>query len=483
MPPSPLAYGVLSPETTSRYQDIGLFRDMDSPSEARTRQRLHTPRNPDGTPIDKPTRISKLIDLFYVDMVVDSFEDSDIEDYQTLRRTIETLKKREEKYIQDLDDLTIQRDDLQIHVDDLMDQISDMSTQLNDFQARMREVPSPSQLTSKNAEIHRLSCEVDDLRRDKDVLSSRLRTLTSSIGTSLAQAEQYKCEKDEATRLATEMMSRSVGSSQRVEYLLSENSKLKERLAATTRASNATQLTLMQKEKDLLECQTRINDLRGQLDEATKRRLQAEKRVYLLEECIGEKDREIEELRVQQEEAQKRMVAQESIGNRTSSDYQRNLRIKETEMGELMEAHRQVLEKKDIEITTLRNQLKMTSQRCEDYATQVASLKEATRQSSSEDISFPLKTGLSDFNTSQVSSREQVRPGAEDYAALEKEITLKTILLRKKDEDLDFYRSQLALRDMEIERLTEQLQEEAASGKKKGSRLMKASKRASTRLG
>ncbi|KWX15426.1 Intracellular protein transport protein USO1 / Chromosome segregation protein SMC [Giardia duodenalis assemblage B] len=578
MDSDPFVYGLLSPNTSQKYANIenyeglnqirqtnaqrGAGRLANYPSESAGERRLgarqHTPRNSDGTPKEKPTRISKLIDLFFADYFVDSYEDSDVDETPRLKKQIEEFKAREAKYIQEIDVLTIHNNDLTTQLEEFndgnygtvaalerrIDSLTSENTKMREELDTLKEELVMLKKSSKTS-LYAIEDYEQQLKQQRTKNNSLIEDLAAAqaetsimsgkiadLSTSLAYAEQQCAnmakklaqERDSAAselhaaradtaklrieyeRVLTELQEAHAIHRERITYLEDERGKLRdelkaskidlqssikeandfrrksialstpiparemtmaltnkdeeihrlnvvissleERHRATIKEVEATHelmsADMVAKDKALLESKAEIAGLSEQLDAIMKTKLELQSRISFLERVVKDKDEAIESVQDRAGAAQTAVALSTGQHSVEISELRTQINGKNCEIARLQDEMKNMLQSKNTEINALKLNVTTLTERVRDYRDR---LIESGSPSSSRVNELKLLQVLGKESSSAHDSTES------EIGALEKELSIKNILIKKKDEDIDFFRSQLVLREAEIERL------------------------------
>lgn len=571
-------YGLLSPNTSQKYANIENYEGFSQlrqtniqrgaggfggyPSEgARGRRygaRQHTPRNENGTPKEKPTRISKLIDLFFADYFVDSYEDSDIDETPKLKKQIEEYKERETKYIQEIDTLTIHNNDLttqleefnentygtaatlERRIDSLTDENRNMREEMDTLKEELTMLRKSSKTSQYAIEDYEQQLKQQRLKNNaliEDLAAAQAETSImsgkmSDLSTSLAYAEQ-QCsnmakklaqERENAAselsmaradnaklrieyeRVLTELQETHATHRERVRLLEDERGKLRDELrvsridlessikevndfrrrsialskpiptrevtmALTNKDEEIHRLNaiinsleerhrttvkeveaahelmsadIVAKDKALQESKAEIAGLSEQLDAMIKTKLELQSKVNFLERVIKDKNEAIDAMQERIGTAQTTVALSSGQHSIEMSELRAQINERNCEITRLQDEMRSMLQSKNVEINALKLNVATLTERVREYRDR---LVESRSPSSSRVNDIKLLQVLGKESSSAHDSTES------EIGALEKELSIKNILIKKKDEDIDFFRSQLVLREAEIERL------------------------------
>ncbi|EFO63382.1 Intracellular protein transport protein USO1 [Giardia lamblia P15] len=571
-------YGLLSPNTSQKYANIENYEGFNQnrqiatqrgagglancPSESiggrRPGVRQHTPRNADGTPREKPTRISKLIDLFFADYFVDSYEDSDIDETPKLKKQIEEYKAREAKYIQEIDTLTIHNNDLTTQLEEFNDndnstvvtleqRIDSLTSEnakmreemdllkeelvvlkksskstlyaIEDYEQQLKQQRAKNNsliedLASAQAEASMLSGKITDLSaslayseqqcanmarklaQERESAASELcaartdsaklrieyeRVLTELQETHAAHRERIRLLEDDRGRLRNELRESKIdlqssikeandfkrksialsmpiptrevtmaltNKDEEIHRLNLTISSLEERHRTTIKEVEAAHELLsadmVAKDKALSESKAEIAGLSEQLDAMIKLKLELQSRICFLERVVKDKDEAIESIQDRASAAQTAVAFSNGQHSIDVSELRTQIKEKNCEITRLQDEMRNMLQSKNAEISALKLNVTTLTERVREYRDR---LMESGSPSSSRVNDLKLLQVLGKESSSTHDSTES------EICALEKELSIKNILIKKKDEDIDFFRSQLVLREAEIERL------------------------------
>ncbi|ESU37325.1 Chromosome segregation protein SMC [Giardia duodenalis] len=571
-------YGLLSPNTSQKYANIENYEGFNQNRQTAAQRgagglanypsgsiggqrpgvRQHTPRNADGTPREKPTRISKLIDLFFADYFVDSYEDSDIDETPKLKKQVEEYKAREAKYIQEIDTLTIHNNDLATQLEEFNDnnhstvvtleqridsltsenvkmrdemdllkeelvvlKKSSKSTRyaIEDYEQQLKQQRTKNNsliedLASAQAEASMLNGKIADLSaslayseqqcanmakklaQERENAASELcaartdnaklrieyeRVLTELQETHAAHRERIRLLEDDRGRLQNELRESKIdlqssikeandfkrksialsmpiptremtmaltNKDEEIHRLNLMISSLEERHRTTIKEVEATHELLsadmVAKDKALLKSKAEIAGLSEQLDAMIKHKLELQSRIGFLERVVKDKDEAIESIQDRAGAAQTAVALSNGQHSIDVSALRAQIKEKNCEITRLQDEMRNVLQSKNAEINALKLNVTTLTERVREYRDR---LMESGSPSSSKVNDLKLLQVLGKESSSTHDSTES------EIGALEKELSIKNILIKKKDEDIDFFRSQLVLREAEIERL------------------------------
>lgn len=571
-------YGLLSPNTSQKYANIENYEGFNQNRQTAAQRgagglanypsgsiggqrpgvRQHTPRNTDGTPREKPTRISKLIDLFFADYFVDSYEDSDIDETPKLKKQVEEYKAREAKYIQEIDTLTIHNNDLATQLEEFNDnnhstvvtleqridsltsenvkireemdllkeelvvlKKSSKSTRyaIEDYEQQLKQQRTKNNsliedLASAQAEASMLNGKIVDLSaslayseqqcanmakklaQERENAASELcaartdnaklrieyeRVLTELQETHAAHRERIRLLEDDRGRLQNELRESKIdlqssikeandfkrksialsmpiptremtmaltNKDEEIHRLNLTISSLEERHRTTIKEVEAAHELLsadmVAKDKALLKSKAEIAGLSEQLDAMIKHKLELQSRIGFLERVVKDKDEAIESIQDRAGAAQTAVALSNGQHSIDVSALRAQIKEKNCEITRLQDEMRNVLQSKNAEINALKLNVTTLTERVREYRDR---LMESGSPSSSKVNDLKLLQVLGKESSSTHDSTES------EIGALEKELSIKNILIKKKDEDIDFFRSQLVLREAEIERL------------------------------
>lgn len=571
-------YGLLSPNASQKYANIENYEGFNQNRQTTAQRgagglanypsgsiggqrpgvRQHTPRNADGTPREKPTRISKLIDLFFADYFVDSYEDSDIDETPKLKKQVEEYKAREAKYIQEIDTLTIHNNDLATQLEEFNDnnhstvvtleqridsltsenvkmrdemdllkeelvvlKKSSKSTRyaIEDYEQQLKQQRTKNNsliedLASAQAEASMLNGKIADLSaslayseqqcanmakklaQERENAASELcaartdnaklrieyeRVLTELQETHAAHRERIRLLEDDRGRLQNELRESKIdlqssikeandfkrksialsmpiptremtmaltNKDEEIHRLNLMISSLEERHRTTIKEVEATHELLsadmVAKDKALLKSKAEIAGLSEQLDAMIKHKLELQSRIGFLERVVKDKDEAIESIQDRAGAAQTAVALSNGQHSIDVSALRAQIKEKNCEITRLQDEMRNVLQSKNAEINALKLNVTTLTERVREYRDR---LMESGSPSSSKVNDLKLLQVLGKESSSTHDSTES------EIGALEKELSIKNILIKKKDEDIDFFRSQLVLREAEIERL------------------------------
>ncbi|KAE8303836.1 Intracellular protein transport protein USO1 [Giardia duodenalis] len=571
-------YGLLSPNTSQKYANIENYEGFNQNRQTAAQRgagglanypsgsiggqrpgvRQHTPRNTDGTPREKPTRISKLIDLFFADYFVDSYEDSDIDETPKLKKQVEEYKAREAKYIQEIDTLTIHNNDLATQLEEFNDnnhstvvtleqridsltsenvkireemdllkeelvvlKKSSKSTRyaIEDYEQQLKQQRTKNNsliedLASAQAEASMLNGKIADLSaslayseqqcanmakklaQERENAASELcaartdnaklrieyeRVLTELQETHAAHRERIRLLEDDRGRLQNELRESKIdlqssikeandfkrksialsmpiptremtmaltNKDEEIHRLNLTISSLEERHRTTIKEVEAAHELLsadmVAKDKALLKSKAEIAGLSEQLDAMIKHKLELQSRIGFLERVVKDKDEAIESIQDRAGAAQTAVALSNGQHSIDVSALRAQIKEKNCEITRLQDEMRNVLQSKNAEINALKLNVTTLTERVREYRDR---LMESGSPSSSKVNDLKLLQVLGKESSSTHDSTES------EIGALEKELSIKNILIKKKDEDIDFFRSQLVLREAEIERL------------------------------
>lgn len=571
-------YGLLSPNTSQKYANIENYEGFNQNRQTAAQRgagglanypsgsiggqrpgvRQHTPRNADGTPREKPTRISKLIDLFFADYFVDSYEDSDIDETPKLKKQVEEYKAREAKYIQEIDTLTIHNNDLATQLEEFNDnnhstvvtleqridsltsenvkmrdemdllkeelvvlKKSSKSTRyaIEDYEQQLKQQRTKNNsliedLASAQAEASMLNGKIADLSaslayseqqcanmakklaQERENAASELcaartdnaklrieyeRVLTELQETHAAHRERIRLLEDDRGRLQNELRESKIdlqssikeandfkrksialsmpiptremtmaltNKDEEIHRLNLTISSLEERHRTTIKEVEAAHELLsadmVAKDKALLKSKAEIAGLSEQLDAMIKHKLELQSRIGFLERVVKDKDEAIESIQDRAGAAQTAVALSNGQHSIDVSALRAQIKEKNCEITRLQDEMRNVLQSKNAEINALKLNVTTLTERVREYRDR---LMESGSPSSSKVNDLKLLQVLGKESSSTHDSTES------EIGALEKELSIKNILIKKKDEDIDFFRSQLVLREAEIERL------------------------------
>lgn len=571
-------YGLLSPNTSQKYANIENYEGFNQNRQTAAQRgagglanypsgsiggqrpgvRQHTPRNTDGTPREKPTRISKLIDLFFADYFVDSYEDSDIDETPKLKKQVEEYKAREAKYIQEIDTLTIHNNDLATQLEEFNDnnhstvvtleqridsltsenvkmreemdllkeelvvlKKSSKSTRyaIEDYEQQLKQQRTKNNsliedLASAQAEASMLNGKIADLSaslayseqqcanmakklaQERENAASELcaartdnaklrieyeRVLTELQETHAAHRERIRLLEDDRGRLQNELRESKIdlqssikeandfkrksialsmpiptremtmaltNKDEEIHRLNLTISSLEERHRTTIKEVEAAHELLsadmVAKDKALLKSKAEIAGLSEQLDAMIKHKLELQSRIGFLERVVKDKDEAIESIQDRAGAAQTAVALSNGQHSIDVSALRAQIKEKNCEITRLQDEMRSVLQSKNAEINALKLNVTTLTERVREYRDR---LMESGSPSSSKVNDLKLLQVLGKESSSTHDSTES------EIGALEKELSIKNILIKKKDEDIDFFRSQLVLREAEIERL------------------------------
>lgn len=571
-------YGLLSPNTSQKYANIENYEGFNQNRQTAAQRgagglanypsgsiggqrpgvRQHTPRNTDGTPREKPTRISKLIDLFFADYFVDSYEDSDIDETPKLKKQVEEYKAREAKYIQEIDTLTIHNNDLATQLEEFNDnnhstvvtleqridsltsenvkireemdllkeelvvlKKSSKSTRyaIEDYEQQLKQQRTKNNsliedFASAQAEASMLNGKIADLSaslayseqqcanmakklaQERENAASELcaartdnaklrieyeRVLTELQETHAAHRERIRLLEDDRGRLQNELRESKIdlqssikeandfkrksialsmpiptremtmaltNKDEEIHRLNLTISSLEERHRTTIKEVEAAHELLsadmVAKDKALLKSKAEIAGLSEQLDAMIKHKLELQSRIGFLERVVKDKDEAIESIQDRAGAAQTAVALSNGQHSIDVSALRAQIKEKNCEITRLQDEMRNVLQSKNAEINALKLNVTTLTERVREYRDR---LMESGSPSSSKVNDLKLLQVLGKESSSTHDSTES------EIGALEKELSIKNILIKKKDEDIDFFRSQLVLREAEIERL------------------------------
>ena len=201
---------------------------------------------------------------------------------------------------------------------------------------------------------------------------------------------------------------------------------------------------MVAKDKALLESKAEIAGLSEQLDAIMKTKLELQSRISFLERVVKDKDEAIESVQDRAGAAQTAVALSTGQHSVEISELRAQINGKNCEIARLQDEMKNMLQSKNAEINALKLNVTTLTERVRDYRDR---LIESGSPSSSRVNELKLLQVLGKESSSAHDSTES------EIGALEKELSIKNILIKKKDEDIDFFRSQLVLREAEIERL------------------------------
>lgn len=571
-------YGLLSPNTSQKYANIENYEGFNQHRQTNSQRgtggllgyhsegigvrrygvRQHTPRNENGTPKQKPTHISKLIDLFFVDYFVDSYEDSDIDETPKLKKQIEEYKEREAKYIQEIDTLTIHNNDLTTQLEEFndnsygttatlerridsltnentsmreeMDMLKDELIMLKkssktslyaieDYEQQLKQqriknnaliedlAAAQAEAAMMSGKIHELSTSLayaeqqcsnmaKKLAQERENSAAELcvaradnaklrieyeRVLIELQDTHATHRERVKLLEDEReklrddlrlSRIDLESSIKEVNDFRRKSIALSKPiptrevtialtnkdeeihrlnsiiSSLEERQRATVKevetAHELMSADIVAKDKALQESKAESIGLSEQLEAMIKAKLELQTRVNFLEKVIEDKNEAIDAMQERIGTAQTTVALSSGQHSIEMSELRTQINEKNCEITRLQDEMKNMLHSKNVEINALKLNVTTLTERVREYRDK---LIESGSPSSSKVNDLKLLQVLGKESSSAHDSTES------EIGALEKELSIKNILIKKKDEDIDFFRSQLVLREAEIERL------------------------------